>query len=205
MAEPAPIVRTPRPPVPLVVALVIMWLLGMYAVADGVRTIEIVRSPVGEVLEAFDGSDIGAIAQRAFVSGVSAHARALLPLGVAQLLLGSLLAVLAIRGLFWRRGSTSLALQVVGANAALVMLGYYLHDPVRRAVVEAVVADLAKQSPPEVSPAEFAAMARTNLWWSFRLWLIAQLVGFGFCAAVVARRSVRQLWAAPDGRDAGEG
>jgi hypothetical protein len=175
-----------------------MWLLGMHAVTEGVRTIDIVRSPLSESLSSYDGNDMGDAAQRAFVQAVSQHASVTLPVGVAQLLLGLLLAFVSIRALFGRRGSRSLALQLLTANALLALVGYLLHDPVRKGVVEAIVAQAAVERPPNMGRLQFEAMARTNLRWGFRFWLAAQLLGFGFAAFVMTRRSVRELFAPAD-------
>jgi hypothetical protein len=167
-----------------------MWLLGMLGVAEGLRVIDIVQSPLSESLATFDGTDLGDAAQRAFVREVSSQSRVTLPLGIAQLLLGAMLAVVSVRALLWRRGSRSLVLQLLAANALLAIVHYLLHDPVRRAVVEAIVAHLAAQRPPDIGPSEYADLARTNVRWGFRLWLTAQLAGFAFASFVITRQSV---------------
>ena len=187
-----------RVPTLFVVALITMWLLGMHAVIEGVRAIDIIRSPLSESLSSFDSNNVADAAQRAFVEGVSKHSGVTLPLGIAQLLLGALLAIVSIRALFGRRGSRSFALQVLAANALLAVVGYLLHDPVRAAVVESIVVGVLDQRPPELGRAEFEAAARTNLMWGFRFWLTAQLVGFGFAAFVMTRRRMRHLFSHSD-------
>jgi len=182
-------------------ALITMWLLGMHAVAGGLRAIDIVRSPLSESLASFDSDDLGDAAQRAFVRGVNNHAETALPLGVAQLLLGTLLAVVSARALLWRKGSRSLALQLLMANALLAVIGYVLHDPIRRSVVEALVAFLARHPPAEAPPSEYVELARTNLRWGFRLWLTAQLSGFTFAGIMLLRRPGRELFAGANGSD----
>lgn len=180
-----------------VVALITMWLLGMHAVIEGVDAIDIVRSPLPDSLSPFDGDPVSEAMRRAFIQGVSAHAGVTLPVAIAQLLLGALLAFVSIRGLLGRRGSFGFALQVLAANAVLVLVVYLAHDPVRRSVIEALVAELMKQRPPEVGRAEFESISRTSLLWGFRFSLSAQLVGFAFAGFVMTRRSVRDLFEHP--------
>ena len=184
-----------RVPALFVVAMVTMWLLGMHAITEGVRAIDIVHSPLSESLAPLDGDSISDAAQRAFIEGVAQHANVTLPLGIAQLLLGALLAVVSVRALFGRRGSLSFALQVVAANALLAVVGHVLHNPVRGSVIDAIVASGIAQPPAQFDPAEFDALLRTNLQWGFRFWLTAQLAGFGFVAFAVTRKSVRRLFA----------
>jgi hypothetical protein len=184
-----------RVPTLFVIAMIMMWLLGMHAITEGVRAIDIVRSPLSESLAPLDGDSISDAAQRAFVEGVVQHANVTLPLGIAQLLLGALLAVVSVRALFGRRGSLSFALQVVAANAVLAVVGHVLHNPVRGSVIEAIVASGIAEPSAQLERAEFDALLRTNLQWGFRFWLTAQLVGFGFVAFAVTRKSVKQLFA----------
>jgi hypothetical protein len=186
-------------PILFVAALITLWLLGMHAVTDGIRAIEIARNPLSESLSPIDGDGLAEIWQRAFVEGVSRHADVTFPVGVAQLLLGALLAIVSIRALFGRRGSATFFLQVVAANAGVVLVAYYLHDPVRNAVVEAIIAHGIDARPPETGRAEFESLARAELNWVFRFWLVAQLLGFGFAAFVLTRRSVRELYAGARG------
>jgi len=171
-----------------------MWLLGMHAVIEGVQAIDIVRSPLSDSVSEFDGNEISDAMRRAFVEGVSAHAGVTLPVGIAQLLLGALLAWVSIRGLLGRRGSRGFALQVLAANAALVLLVYLAHDPVRRSVIEALVAELVNQRPPDITRAKFESVSRKSLMWGFRFSLSAQLVGFAFAGFVITRKSVRHLF-----------
>jgi hypothetical protein len=186
-----------RAPIVFVIALITMWLLGMHAVVEGVRAIDIVRSPLSESLSAFEGDEVSDAMQRAFIEGVSAHSQVTLPVGIAQLLLGALLALVSIRGLLGRRGSLGFALQVLAANALLVLIVYLAHDPVRGSVIEALVAELMDQRPPDIARAEFESVSRTSLIWGFRFSLSAQLIGFGFAGFVMTRRSVRHLFDHP--------
>ena len=188
-----------RAPVVFVIALITTWLLGMHAVIEGVRAIDIVRSPLSESLSAFEGTEISDAMQRAFIEGVSAHSGVTLPVGIAQLLLGALLALVSIRGLMGRRGSLAFALQVLAANALLVLVVYLVHDPVRGSVIEALVAELVRERPPEITRGEFESVSRTSLIWGFRFSLSAQLIGFAFAGFVMTRKSVRHLFDQPKG------
>jgi len=195
VSNPPPYDNAKRVPALFVIAMITMWLLGMHAISEGVRAIDIVRSPLSESLAPLDGDSISDAAQRAFVEGVAQYANVTLPLGIAQLLLGALLAVVSVRALFGRRGSLSFALQVVAANALLAVVGHVLHNPVRGSVIEAIVASGIAEPPAQLERAELDALLRTNLQWGFRFWLTAQLAGFGFVAFAVTRKSVRRLFA----------
>ncbi len=185
----------PRRPIYLVIALVAMWLVGMNAAAEGWVALEVIRNPLTIAPSAVGTPDVESVVRAAFVRGLAEGARVNVPLGIAELLLGALLVGVAAKALFGRRASPSFALQVLVANAAVLMLGYALRQPIREGVVEAVVQSGAEERPAGVTQKDFAAIIRTKWWWSFRIGLGLQLVVLGLSAFAVTRRSARELLA----------
>jgi hypothetical protein len=185
----------PRRPIYLVIALIAMWLVGMNTAAEGLVAIQIVRDPFSSATPTLGAADPDALLRAAWMEAIAANARVTLPLGVAQLILGALLVLISARALFGRRASTSFALQVLFANAALLVVGYALRQPVRGTVVDAVVASGIEQRPAGLSPREFDELVRSKLWWTFRILLGLQLGTLALSAVALTRRAARELLA----------
>ena len=184
-----------RRPVYLVIALIAMWLVGMNTAAEGLVTIQIVRDPFSGASPILGATDPDALHRAAWMEAIATHARVTLPLGVGQLILGSMLVLISARALFGRRASTSFALQVLFANAALIAVGYALRQPVRGSVVDAVVASSMEQRPGGMSAREFAELLRAKLWWTFRVLLALQIGTLALSAVALTRRAARELLA----------
>lgn len=185
----------PRRPIYLVIALIAMWLVGMNTAAEGLVAIQIVRDPFSSASPALGAADPDAILRAAWMEAIAVNARVTLPLGVAQLILGALLVLISARALFGRRASTSFALQVLLANAALLLVGYALREPVRGSVVNAVVASGIEQRPAGISPKDFEGVVRSKLWWTFRVMLGLQLGTLALAVVALTRRSAREVLA----------
>src|SRR5262245_5686674 len=166
---------TPRRPIYLVVALVALWLVGMNSAAEGFAVIDIVKNPFSGTFGTLAGQAVEGVLKRAFVDGITSMARIALPLGIGQLLLGALLVAVCAKALFGRRASPGFALQVILANAAILVVGYALRQPVRERVVNSVVASGVEERPNNVSPSKFDEIVTQKWWWSFRVGLGLQL------------------------------
>jgi hypothetical protein len=177
----------------LVIALIGMWLVGMNSAAEGWGVIQVIRDPLLAAPSAVDKADLEAMVRAAFVTALADNARVNLPLAIGELIVGGLLVVVAAKALFGRRASPSFALQVIVVNAAVLVVGYALRQPVRGRVVEAVVASGVEERPKGSSPEAFAASLRTKTWWMLRFGLGLQLVVLGLSALAVTRRSAREL------------
>lgn len=176
------------------VALLAMWLVGMNAFAEGWVIVSVVTDPWVAAPSAGDGS-LEAVIRAALVSGIAETQDRMLPLGVAELLLGGVLVAIAAKALFGRRASPSLAIQVIVANALVLVMGYALRQPVRERVVEAIVKSGLEQRPSGTSAHSFTASVRTKWWWSFRVSFSLQLVALGLSGIALTRRSARDLLA----------
>jgi hypothetical protein len=179
----------------LVIALIAMWLVGMNAAAEGLVTIQIVRDPFSSASPALGASDPDALLRAAWMEAMAKSARVTLPLGIGQLILGALLVLISARALFGRRASTSFALQVLFANAALLVVGYVLRQPVRGSIVDAVVASGIEPRPNGISSRDFHELVRSKLWWTFRVMLGLQLGTLALSAVALTRRSAREVLA----------
>jgi hypothetical protein len=184
----------PRRPVYLVIALIAMWLVGLNTAAEGLFTIQIVRDPFVRGVQAI-GVDSEALLRTAWVEATAANAQVSLPLGVAQLLLGSILVLISARALFSGRASMGFALQVLAANALLLLVGYILRQPIRAGVVDAVVASGIEPRPAGLSARELESMLRAKLWWTFRAILGLQVGVLALAGVALTRRSAREVLA----------
>ncbi len=192
--------QSPRRPVYLVIALLAMWLTGMNAAAEGWLAIEVLRNPLVAAPSSVGAPDIDSVVRAAFVAALADNARHSLPLGIADLILGTTLVIVAAKALFGRRASPSFALQVIGANLVVLIVGYALRQPVRERVVESVVQSGLEERPAKVEAAEFQSLVRTKWWWSFRVHLGLQFAALSLSAFALTRRSARELLA-PESSD----
>jgi predicted cation transporter len=186
-----------RRPVYLVIALITLWLVGLHTMSEGLSVIQIVRDPL-VVGSGIGGKHLQEVMQAAFASAVASHSNMVLPVGIAQLLLGASLVLVSMRALFRRPISTSIALQIVLANAVLVIVGYVLREPVRTAIVDAVVASGLEQQPGGSSRSEAAAFVREKVWWSFRIGLGLELGALVLSGVALASRAARGLSSVAD-------
>lgn len=177
-----------RRPIYLLIALIAMWVIGMNAAANGYVVVKVIHNPLS--LSTAGGDKVATA--RAFVQAVSQHPRVNLPIGIAQILLGGLLVLVSIKALVSRHASTSFALQVLGANAMLVVVSYALRQPLRSAMIGAALSSGLVHRPKGVSPAQFQQLE----WWAFRFFLGLQLTALALCAFALTRKSARAVLAA---------
>ena len=184
---------TARRPIYLVIALVALGMVGLKSAAEGFAYVAIVRNPFSPALSTMSGDAVQDLVRRAFIDGILSIPRVALPLGVAELLLGAVLVFVSTKALFARRASPWFAFQTILANAAVLVVGYALWQPVRGRVVDAVVASGVEQRPAAISPVEFDKLIRIKAWWTFRLQLGLELAVLGLGAFAVTRRAARQV------------
>jgi len=193
-----------RRPAYLAIALVALWLVGMTTAAEGFAAMEIVRNPFSSAFGTLSGEVAQDLVKRAFVDGIISISKVALPVGLAQLVLGALLVGVSTKALFARRASPSFALQTIVANAAVLIVGYALWQPVRAQVAEAVVTSGVEQRPSNVSQKDFDRLVRLKTWWTFRFRLGLQLAVLGLGALAVSRRAAREVLSGPEEPNASE-
>jgi hypothetical protein len=173
-----------------------MWLVGLHAAGEGLAVIQTVRDPF-QIAPVLGSGNLQDVVQAALVTATAAHGKTMLPLGIAELLLGGALVVIAVRGLFRQKMSIPIALQVVLANAVLVLVAYVVREPLRAAVVDAVVASGLEPQLPGSRREEFHEILRTKWWWSFRIALGLQLAALVLSAVALSGRAARAFARAP--------
>jgi hypothetical protein len=182
-----------RRPVYLVIALITLWLTGMNTLGEGYLAVEVIRDPLTNVVSSLAGQGIEEVVKTAFLTALAKQARTALPIGVAQMLLGGCLVFVSVRALFGRRASTSFALQLVVANAVLLIAAYALREPVRSAIVNAVAASGLEKQPSGISAAEFDRLLRLHWWWRLRVSFGIQLLALLLSGFALTRKTARAL------------
>jgi hypothetical protein len=169
----------------------------MNTLAEGYLTIEVARDPFASVVSTLSGQGLEDVVKGAFFDALAKHSRTSFPIGVAQVLLGGLLVFVSVRALFGRRASTSFALQLVLANAALLITAYVLREPIRGAIVDAVAASGLERRPSGVSAKEFDELLRLHWWWRLRIGFGIQLTALLLSGFALTRRTARELLTRP--------
>jgi hypothetical protein len=193
-----------RRPIYLVAALIALWLIGMNTLAEGFFAIEVVRDPLSSVISSLPAANLEDVTRAAFFKALAKYGRTSLPLGIGQVLLGGLLVFVSVRALFGRRASTGFAVQLVLANAALLIAAYALREPVRGAIVDAVARSGLEQHPSGMSAAEFDRMVRQQWWWRFRVGFGVQLTALLLSAVALTRKAARELLTGAEPRPSDE-
>jgi len=165
-----------RRPAYWLVTLLAMWLVGVNAAQEGYGAIELLRDPL---TGNFAGSED---VRSALVNALGQNSRVELPLAVAQLLLGGLLVFIATHLFFGGKPSRSFALQVLLANAAFLILGYFLRETTRTAYVSALLE----------STADHTALSK-EFWWRTRFVLGFDLVALTLSIFALTRPKSRQF------------
>jgi hypothetical protein len=116
------------------------------------------------------------------------------PLAVAEVILSGLLVVASGLALGGRRGSRSLALQAIVANALLAIVEYLITPGVRAAYTEGWIRAVATLS---VSPEERDVLTNVGLLhWGFRLRLALYLGALGLGALALTRARAKGFFEA---------
>jgi len=153
-----------------------MWLVGVNAAQEGYGAIELLRDPL---TGNFGGSEE---ARSALVNALGQHAQVQLPLSIAQLLLGSLLLLVATHLLFGGRPSRWFAVQVLVANAVFLVTGYALRESFRATYISALLVN-----------SEHKAALSNEFWWRTRFVLAFDLTAVLFSIFALTRPATRQF------------
>ncbi len=175
---PAGAAGRPRPPRLFTFAMVLCMALGVGGTVDGCSDLQFYRG--AERTETYPfGDDVDREQWQRAVRATWAvydQARATqVPLAAADLVLSSLLLIVAWRTLQGRSGSRGLAAQAVAANAAFAAIEYALSRPMREAAVNAMVEHVPRGLSPTAVPEVQTAEALHQL-----IYLVMFRVPFGF-------------------------
>lgn len=166
--------------------LLVAWFLGLRSLQEGWTSVQLVRDPLS--IEALAWPEQ---VRDVFLASMQAHASVVVPLGVAQVVLGLVLVVIAGASLFGGRLPLRFFVQVLGVSAGVTVLAYWLAEPVRRELVVALV-----NTPGLVEAGELDEQTRAEVFrWGFRFSLVLHLVTLGFAMVAVTRRAAREFLA----------
>jgi hypothetical protein len=172
----------PKRPAFLGVALTVAWFLGLTTVQEGYVALRLVRDPLS-----VDSLGLPNGMAEALVEGVMQHGSTALPIALAQFLLGGLLVVVSAGLLFGARIPRQFAVQVVSVNLAFAAFAYYMNEPMRRGIINALVS---------IQPGELTGrLERDTYVWGFRVGLGLHLMSLGLSAWALTRPSVREFLA----------
>ncbi|NRA33889.1 MAG: hypothetical protein HRU17_11155 [Polyangiaceae bacterium] len=180
---PSPIER----PRYLLLALIALWCLGMHDMSDGWHSTQLITDPLSSTLRPAGINEWQSLYFDARFDAIASHNQLILPLSIGQLMLGAMLAFISTHALFGGRASVAFALQVIGANALLLIFSYILWEPLRQSMVELIL-----QADP--LPKELLAAgddAPKLLWGQFRASFGLQLTVLLASALALSRRGAR--------------
>ncbi len=201
---------TPTPPPPsriklrpwyLVAAMVLTWFVGVCGLNAGVTYASFLHGGTMPDVAAATAEHAGTLAQVRELAGLEAlhamlgHARITFPLAVAEVILSGLLVVASGLAMGGRRGSRSLVLQAIGANALLAIVSYALTPAVRAAYIDGMLQAVGKVTlpPPQREMIPNASMME----WAFRIKLVVfDLGALGLGALALTRARAKSFFEA---------
>lgn len=173
-------------PLLMSMGLLVAWFIGLRSLQEGWTSVQIVKDPL-----TIDGLAWPEQVRDALLSSMQAHASVVVPLGVAQVVLGLVVVVVAGAALFGGRLPLKFFVQLLGVSGAITCLAYWLGEPVRRDLVAALV-----NTPGIVEAGELDEQTRAEVFrWGFRFSLGLHLVTLGFAIVAVTRRAAREFLA----------
>jgi hypothetical protein len=191
-------------PAYLVIALLLVWVVGLVGATQGCQTVEILHHPDVARSENARGTD-AEITRRggALIDTVLAFRSTVTPLAVGQLLLASLLTLSAGLTLLGRGNARQLAIQAMIVYALFLPIDYLVRRPMRASTIEAF-ADASSFPPGGALASPEIADQRVFLWWIFRGALGLQLVILTLGLVAITRPRVRAFFDAMAGEGARE-
>lgn len=162
--------------------------MGLRTAHEGYVALRVLNDPLLADTLAFP-----APVQAAYVESLTANAGSMLPIGVAQLLLGGLLLVVSVATLFGGIRRVGYCVQALLANLVLACVVYVAAEPVREALVQALalVTEGLPASSAEIDPAEL----NSAYLWGFRLGLSLHVLATLGAVWGLSRPSVRAFMA----------
>jgi len=195
------------------IALVVAWIFGATAFVEGCTTVLVYRGEgptPHETTEMIQSDEQRAQASQAAEQyyGTMNNARhRYFPLSVAGMLLGAVMVGFAARAMSGREGARTPLIQVVAAQAGLVLLAHFLAADVRFArqgLENAMTAARMRESTqdPQALEAveEFITMIPKVLHVRDTAWLIVRSMLSGFIVIALTRNRSREFFEAANGR-----
>jgi hypothetical protein len=196
---PAPRVP-PKRPLYLVIALLMVWLVGLFGSQQGCQTIELLHQPDRVRANINRSDDREQAKQGETLMNASLQFRHILtPLAVGQLLLASLLTLTAGLTLLGRVQARQLALQAMAAYALFLPIDYVARSPMRAVIVDVVAHSVTMPSvngvlpPPELTD---PAVRHDIATWGLRVLFGTQLAIVGLGILALTRPRARAFFGA---------
>ncbi|WP_394833224.1 hypothetical protein LVJ94_42650 [Pendulispora rubella] len=194
-------------------ALVIAWIFGAMGFVNGCTTVMVLRGEgpaPHETTEMIQSDEQRAQASQAAENYYSTmnHARhRYFPLSVAGMLLGGVMVLFAARAMSGREAARNPLIQVVAAQAALVLLAHFLAADVRHAslnfenaITAARMRDSTQDPQALESVEQFVAMVPRILHMRDTGWLVVRSLLSGFIVIALTRTRAREFFEAANGR-----
>lgn len=193
-------------PVYLVVALLMVWVVGLFGATEGYQTIEMLRRPDGVRLEHSRIGDAASARQLETVIGtVLEFRKTVTPLAIAQLLLGTMLTLTAGLTLLGRGQARRYMLQAMVVYALFLPVDYLMRRPMRAVAIDSFAEGITFPPPPSGATAPPEVLdQRVFLWWAYRGALGLKLVILTAGVFAMTRPRVRAFFNAMAGERARE-
>ena len=193
---PMPPTRAPlKRPVYLVVALLLVWVVGLFGATEGCQTIDVLHRPDAVRQE---NSRIGdsemARRREALIDTVLAFRKTVTPLAVGQLLLGSVLTLSAGLTLLGRGQARRLVLQAIVIYALFLPVDYLVRRPMRAVAIDAIAEGSTFPPVNASTPASEILDQRIFFWWVYRGALGLQLAVLTLGLFAMTRPRVRAFF-----------
>jgi len=194
----APSAKNPsKRPVYLVIALLLVWMVGLFGATEGCQTIDVLHHPESVRIALDRMSDLETSKrQEALIDTVLKFRQTVTPLAVGQLLLGSLLTFTAGLTLLGRGQARRIALQAIIVYALFLPLDYIMRQPMRAVAIEAIAEGIPFPPLEAGGPSPEASDLRVVYWWAYRGALAAQLTVLALGLFAMTRPRVRAFFSA---------
>jgi hypothetical protein len=180
-----------------VIALLLVWMVGLFGATEGCQTIDVLHRPDAVRLALSRMNDMEMVKRQEALIDIKLRFRQIVtPLAVGQLLLGSLLTFTAGLTLLGRGQARRIALQAMVVYALFLPVEYVLCRPVRAVAIDAIAEGVVFPpldeggAPPEIED------LRTASRWALRGWLGAQLTILAAGLFAMTRPRVRAFFTA---------
>jgi hypothetical protein len=184
-------------PVYLVIALLLVWMVGLFGATEGCQTIDVLHRPdsVRTALERMNDMEM-VKRQEALIDIVLRFRQIVTPLAVGQLLLGSLLTFTAGLTLLGRGQARKIALQAMIVYALFLPLDYVVRRPMRAVAIDAIAEGVTFPPLEAGAASPEASDLRTVSWWAYRGALAGQLAVLALGLFAMTRPRVRAFFSA---------
>jgi hypothetical protein len=192
-------------PVYLVIALLLVWMVGLFGATEGCQTIDVLHHPESVRVALERMSDLETSKrQEALIDTVLRFRQTVTPLAIGQLLLGSLITFTAGLTLLGRGQARKIALQAIVVYALFLPLDYVMRRPMRAVAIDAIAQGVTFPPLEEGRASPEASDLRVVYWWAYRGALAAQLTVLALGLFAMTRPRVRAFFSAAAAENARE-